>query len=422
MSSTLHLAPGGAPTAGPPTQTSVVLDELDQHGRVVRLDQAAASALADTGLVEVQPRGGDEWLLLPCGRVGAVCSSDLQVQVNPKESVGVSKLIFLLGYAADPGFRPEEVCGGDEPELWAALAESLARLAERALARGVPHGYRTVDESLRTVRGRIRMGDQISRRPGLMIPLEVSHDEFTPDIAENRILRSALRRMLGVPRIGVDMRARLAHLDARLPGVTPLRPRELPPRWFPSRLNERCQPALRLAEVILRNVSAQAGPGGVPVAAFVVSMWKVFEDFVTTALAEALRHFPGTTHAQYPSSLDEPRPGRTKGDIPMRVDVAHVLGGRPVLVFDAKYKAAGSRNYPNADQYQMLAYCTALRLNRAWLIYAQGDSAPVERQVRNSPVRIVEYPLDLGNSPLQILSQIDTLARTAWHHSCDDCQ
>jgi 5-methylcytosine-specific restriction enzyme subunit McrC len=393
----------------------VVLDELDREGRVVRLDQAIAAALADTGLVEVRPEGGGAWRLLPCGKVGAVTVPGLQVQINPKEKVGLSKLIFLLGYARDPGFRPEDVVGDDEPELWPALAESLARLVERALGRGVLQGYRTLDDALRTVRGRIRIGDQITRRPGQMVPLEVSYDEFTVDIAENRVLRAALRRMLAVPRLDPNVRARLAHLDGRLDGVQLLHAREQIPRWLQSRLNERYQPALRLAEVVLRNCSAEAGPGGVRVAAFVVSMWKVFEDFVTTALTEAMRSYPGVTRAQYESWLDVPKPGKAKGEIPMRIDIAHLVGRKPVIVFDAKYKVADSSgNYPNADHYQMLAYCTALGLDRAWLVYAQGSSGIVERRIRNTVTTVVEYPLDLGVAPRDLLAQIAELGRQAW--------
>ena len=99
------------------------------------------------------------------------------------------------------------------------------------------------------------MSDQISRRPGLLIPLEVSFDEFTADTAENRILRTALRRMLSVPRLSDSAQRRLAHLDGRLDGVTVLRFGAPLPRWVPTRLNERYQPALCLAEIVLRNVS-----------------------------------------------------------------------------------------------------------------------------------------------------------------------
>ena len=79
-----------------------------------------------------------------------------------------------------------------------------------------------VDESLRTVKGRIRISDQISRRPGMLVPLEVSYDEFTEDIAENRILRAALERMSQVPRVRPEVLSRLRQLKGKLDAVTRL--------------------------------------------------------------------------------------------------------------------------------------------------------------------------------------------------------
>ena len=124
----------------------------------------------------------------------------MQLEVRPKGRLGLNRLLFLLGYAGDQGFRDDSVAAVEQADLWSALAESLAQLADRALSRGVLQGYLMVEESLRTVKGRIRMSDQISRRPGMLVPLEVSYDEFTEDIAENRILRAALERMSQVPR------------------------------------------------------------------------------------------------------------------------------------------------------------------------------------------------------------------------------
>ena len=62
-------------------------------------------------------------------------------------------------------------------------------------------GSRTVEDALRIVRGPIRIGDQIARRPGFLVPLEVTYDEYTPNIAENQILRAAIRRMVAVRRL-----------------------------------------------------------------------------------------------------------------------------------------------------------------------------------------------------------------------------
>ena len=235
----------------------VVLAELDRVGAVRRLDYDHATALAATKLVEVRPEGGEHWRLLPAGRVGVVRIGDLEVRVQPK--TGIARLLFLLGYAADPGFRPEDVAGVPEPDLWPALAESLARQVERALGPGVLQGYVTIDESLPLVRGRIRVADQMARRPGLPLPLEVRYDEYAPDIPENQLIRSALRRMLAVPGLRRELSARLAHLDGRLDGSQVIPPRAPLPLWRPTRLNERYQSALRLAELVLRNMSARPG-------------------------------------------------------------------------------------------------------------------------------------------------------------------
>ena len=396
----------------------VVLDELDREGRVLDLPQSTVNALSATGLVEVRSEVGGRWRLLPTGKVGAVRIDGLQVQVEPKEKVGLTRLLFLLGYASNPGFRPEDVVGVADQDLWPSLAESLARLAERATGRGVLQGYRTIEESLRTVRGRIRIGVQISRRQGQMIPIEVVYDEFTVDIPENQILRTAIRRMLAVPGLSTSAHARLAHLDGRLAEVSVLRPGGARPPWRQTRLNEHYAPALRLAEVVLANMSAEPGAGHVRVASFVIDMARVFEDFVGTALTEALRRYPGATRTrpQYRTHLDDPAPG-ARPAIHMNLDIAHLVGSSPTLVFDAKYKVAGPGDrYPNADHYQMLAYCTALSVPTAWLVYAGGGKAN-RRRIRNTDVEVIEYPLDLRADPRDLLMQVDGLARRAWNRS-----
>jgi 5-methylcytosine-specific restriction enzyme subunit McrC len=383
----------------------LVLAELSRTGVTARLTDDTAAALAATKLVEVRTEGSGRWRLLPNGRVGAVRIDGIDVQVRPK--VGVSRLLFLLGYASDPGFRPEDVQGKPEPDLWPALGESLARQAERALVRGVRQGYVTVDDSLAVLRGRVRVADQITRRPGMMLPLEVQYDEYSTDIPENQILRTALRRIAAVPRIRPDLRARLVHLDARLSGVTVLRHGVPTPPWRTTRVNASYAPAIRLAEIVLRNQSTEPGPGGVTIAAFVVNMAKVFEDFLLTAMREALAAYPGDTRGQYPVALDHDR------SVAMNPDIVHIVNNHPVAVFDAKYKLEDpTAGYPNADLYQMLAYCTALRLNRGWLVYAHGTNGARHR-VRHTHIELIPHALDLAATPTMILKQVDELARMA---------
>jgi len=395
--------------------TELILDELRGYPEPVVLDREVAATLRDTGLVSVVPAHGGAWTILPSGKVGAVQIDDLLVRVKPKEKVGLSKLLFLLGYAADPGLRPDEVVAEEDNDLFAALGESLARHGERALERGPLNGYVHVEESLRTVRGRIRVGDQMTRRPGLLLPLEVSYDDYTPDVAENQILRAAIRMMLHVPRLSDSLVVRLGHLDSKLEGVSALNHGAPLPAWTESRINGHYVPALRLSEIILRTMSAEADLGRRTVASFVVNMATVFEDFVATALREALEPYLGLTECQYEAFMDQPEPGYPSSDrVRMFVDVVHSVSGRPAMIFDAKYKAASAGGaYPNADHYQMLAYCTSLGVPRAWLVYAGAGESRV-RQIRNTGVSVVEFPLDLSRDPEALLARVGELAAQSY--------
>jgi 5-methylcytosine-specific restriction enzyme subunit McrC len=402
-SGTSNGRPGGVP--------HIVLDELS-GGVVDKLDPQSAASINASGLAKVSPMGMGLYRIEPAGKVGAVRTSSVQLEVRPKDRLGLSRLLFLLSYAGDQGFREETVTAVEHEDLWSALADSLARLAERALNRGVLQGYLTVDESLRTVKGRIRISDQISRRPGMLVPLEVSYDEFTEDIAENRILRAALERMAQVPRVRPDVLSRLRQLKGKLDAVTRLQSGAPLPPWRATRMNLRYHAVLRLAEVILRNSSAEAGEGKQQTASFVVDMSQVFEEFVGVALREAMAGYPGEMRLQYGALLNEAV--RDSDRLIIRPDAVHFLGGRPVVAYDTKYNAATDTGASlNGDHYAMLASCTALQVPTAWLVYA-GSGEMKLRRVLNTDIDIVEYPLDLSRPPAEILAAVADLADQSW--------
>ncbi|WP_306906941.1 5-methylcytosine restriction system specificity protein McrC [Arthrobacter pascens] len=387
------------------------MDELS-GGIVEKLDAASAAFLNTSGLAKASPMGMGLYRIEPVGKVGSVRTASVQLDVRPKDRLGLSRLLFLLSYAGNQGFRPDSVAAVEDRELWSALAESLAQLAERALGRGVMQGYLNVDESLRTVKGRIRISDQISRRPGMLVPLEVSYDEFTEDIAENRILRAALERMGQVPRVRPEVLSRLRQLKGKLDAVTRLPAGAPLPPWTPSRMNVRYQAVLRLAELILRNSSAEAGEGRQQTASFVVDMAKVFQDFVGIALGEAMAAYPGELRLRYNALLSEAV--RDSDRLSVNPDAVQLLGGRPVVVYNTKYKAASDLGGSlTADHYQILAHCTALRVPTAWLIYAGAGEVKL-RRILNTDIDIVEFPLDLSRPPSEILASVAELAGQSW--------
>jgi 5-methylcytosine-specific restriction enzyme subunit McrC len=384
--------------------TVIALAETGPGVDVVLSDEQA-QLLARSGIVDVQPSGTVAvWRVRAARHVGAAQVGDLEVRIAPK--VPVDRLLFLVGYATSgQRWREEDLLIGEAPQLVPVLAEALWRQAERALRQGLLQGYRTVDESSPVLRGRLREADQMHRHRGLPWPLEIRHDEFTVDVPENQILRTAIDRIRRVPRVDPAARQRLRHLAARLSEAHVLPAGRPVPAWWPSRLNIGYQPALRLAELVLRATSIELGGGGVAVNGLLLDMPRIFEEFVTTALREALEWaYGGRVHGQLVRHLD------LAGRVAIRPDIVWLRQRRVAAVVDAKYKAEAPAGYPNADLYQLLAYCTALGLGRGHLVYAKGAGVPAVHTVRNTDVDIVCHALDLAAPPAGLLAQVRCLA------------
>jgi 5-methylcytosine-specific restriction enzyme subunit McrC len=360
------------------------------------IERACATGLFESRIVAAGPQVKPQ-----LNRVGAVSIGDHEFVVQPKAPF--SSVLFMLGFAADPGFRPDEV-SGEGTEIFPAIAETFARLLERALGRGVLQGYRRLDETVVAIRGRIRFSDQMSRRGGQLLPVELTVDEYTVDIAENRILLAASRMLLALPRVSSDARRRLVHLESKLVGVTPLRAGLPLPSWQPSRLNERFHASLRFAELLLARLAPSTTGDGQRIASFVVNMAEAFESFVTAGLTEAFaERSRGVSVGQYPTHLDEERRQ------PIRPDFVHLVGGRPAVVVDAKYKTGAPRV---EDLYQMLAYCTVLGLSEGTLIYLAGESNTTPRvaHIASSTVAVHTSRLDVSRAPASMLRELREIA------------
>jgi 5-methylcytosine-specific restriction enzyme subunit McrC len=292
-------------------------------------------------------------------------------------------------------------------DLIPVVAQALWRQTERAIHQGLLPGYIVVEESSPVLRGRLRESDQLHRHHGLPLPLEIRHDEFTIDIPENQILRTACQRMLLVPRVDARSQRMLRRLLRDFSEVASLSRGDLIPAWQPTRLNARYHAALRLAEIVLRATSVEHQPGSVLLNGFLLDMPKLFEDFVTVALREALvAGFGGRVDDQDRHYLDQ------AGRVVLRPDIVWKIRGSPVAVIDAKYKAEKPAGYPNADLYQLLAYCTVLGLHEGHLVYAKGNEEPAHHVVRQSGIEIFCHALDLSQPSDALLSQMRDLAQT----------
>jgi 5-methylcytosine-specific restriction enzyme subunit McrC len=385
---------------------TVVYDTVTAWSRERReLDAEHAAAIAATRVVSVEPSDDQgTWWIGADSRVGVLVGDGWQLGIRPK--LAIPRLMFLLAYSMRPeGWKETVAIFGQEERLFDAVATGFAIHAERALRPGVLHHYVEVDDQVLGVRGRVRFGDQLARQKGLPLPVEVTYDEFTPNVVENRLLRTATEILLRLPLVPPPARTRLLWVRAALDEVEVLLDaRSLDPVAI-TRLNTRYEPALRLAELIVRASSLSAEHGDVSSTSFVFDMNEVFESFLTSRLTQAFGRIDGWVQRQRRATL---APG-----LHMRTDITWHGREGVRAVIDAKYKSlVDTKTMPNADAYQMLAYCIALGLPRGYLIYAKdaGETARNHRVVRHG-YEINVRSVDVELEPEALLGQVDALAR-----------
>ena len=351
----------------------------------------------------------DLYTLRPEAVIGAFELEGLSVVVRPK--LDISRVIYLASYAMG-AYKPREQRFDftSEPTLVEALALALTAAARRAFARGLLHGYRTEQDALRTVRGRIDMAEQLRRRFDLLVPVEVTYDEFTDDILANRLVKAAAE-LLGRGRLE-DPRSRdgLRWMNATLANVTPVRfsPQDVPEVMF-DRLNEHYREVVSLSRLILRHQALELERGEARASGFLIDMNDVFQGFVTRALRESLGVSERTLRSdkRLPLSIFLAEGKRLR----LRPDLTWWDGRHCTFVGDAKYKRIDVQNVPNADIYQILAYAVALGLPGGLLVYAKGEAEPVKYVVPGADKQLEVFAVDLAGSIEDLHTTIDRLAK-----------
>ena len=391
--------------------TTLTLAEYESRSVYVPLDLEQRKVLAGAHIDVTPPTDeGTTWVLRPSSRIGTIRVGDLSVIVRPK--IPIDRVMFMVAYAIDPKDWKKYFDLLPNSDVLESIIPAFVHHTRQAVRRGLLQGYRHEEEALHTVRGRIRFNDQINRRFGVPLPLEVAFDEFTEDIEENRLLKTALYRLAHLP-----VRSAQARRD-----VLALRPvfntvelggyRRGTPEIQYTRLNSHYRPAVELARLIIDNSSLELLHGEATGASFMLDMNRVFEQFLVVALREEL----GLSEREW-------RPGRLTLDeddnIRLEPDLSWQSGGRYRFVGDAKYKRIKPDGFPNADIYQMLAYCIAANLPSGLLIYAQGELEPTEPpryQIRHADKTIEVASINLEGQPDDILREVTHLAKRVRAH------
>lgn len=343
--------------------------------------------------------------------VGVLVTPSLDVIVKPK--INLENLFALLGVGLPQhAWQQESFAFSSSRDLLAAISQFFARAVHQATGAGVLRAYRSHEERLVAMRGRIHMAQQI-RHPELKGSVACTFDEYTADVTENRVLKAACTFLLRVPGVPSPARRSLKQSLVVLDEVSDVwvHPDQVDRLRF-TRLNAHYEPALRLAQLVLRNLSLLDRVGANAASAFLVDMNDLFQRFVTQRLTRALRG----------RLVVEAEPTAYLGigrRVAMAPDLLFKRGGAPVFVGDTKYKLSETGHGRSADYYQMLAYVTALNLPAGVLIYCQesGEGPQREEVVRHHGGRLLTYSLPMSGSVAELEAEIDVLAGWIWAQS-----
>jgi len=353
----------------------------ERRPRRVRLAPADVEFLlaAHAGRIDVAPTGRrGVYRVTPRGVAGVVAAPTRRLVVRPK--IPLQNLFFLLEPDDPAPASRDETSPTPRTDLLDFLTGRLARLLAERAATGLRRGYRERAEAGPFLHGRIDVPAQLRQDPGRKDRLHGLRDDFTADVACNRAPKATAERLLASSLLGGRVRDALS---AALRGFEEVGDAPLTAAVFAAaeadRLAEGYGPLLELSRLLADALGPGDASGPTACPAFLLDMERVFERYVTRGVLAAFVGDGRTATAQETHVV--------AAGVEMRPDVTVRREGRPALVVDAKWKRPSGAP-ASADLYQMLAYCTALGVGRAVLVYPGRRDQVRTYALLNAPIRL----------------------------------
>ncbi len=322
-------------------------------------------------------------------------------------TVGVGELVFAIA----PKFAPQ---GRGQPE-WSAsalllmqyarkrdlalvkvqhlavqrssfvdlLAMAFADAVETAMADHMILRYRTSEQSLPVMRGRLNIARQLRTVFGTPHLLECDVDELDANNEFNGLLKWAAATFASAVR-DPALRRKMSDMALRLPSLPDRRLALRSTRIQPPPQFRAWSDALDIASLLSSGLAHSSGAGVAAGYSFVFNMERLFEHFLEISLARAvglLREDGVAARRQATTAYAHPQAG-TSIRFYSRPDNLVTKHGAARVVVDAKYKrlsdAEGmkARKPVNADVYELVAAMTAHDCRHGLLVYPRvlGDT------------------------------------------------
>lgn len=281
--------------------------------------------------------------------------------------------------------------------------------------------YRTREEALPTLRGRLNLSRQVRSvfaRPHLV---ECDVDQLDADNEFNSLLKWAAGELSKTVRLP-SLKSTLIDLTARLPGT--------PNKSILNRGSQRISPppqfrvwneAIELASLVASGLTHINTRGQRDGFSFVFNMERLFERFVERRLRGAVASLGGdfSSRPQLSTPYAEPVDSTSDRRFFSKPDNVVFRDERPFAIVDAKYKrlsdAQGLRDQKpvNGDIYELIAAMTAQQCSLGLLVYpkVRGDEILTDDRLKVWQVNAFGKKLIVGAIAVDIsqLHQRDDL-------------
>jgi 5-methylcytosine-specific restriction enzyme subunit McrC len=318
----------------------------------------------------------------------------MTVVIKPKiEAANVFRMLAYVYAREHPEpFHDADVLYASEQLLFEPLVELFNALVAKRVRRGLYQSYVEHQDNLSVFRGRLSVHQHLQLNLARPDQVFCRYSQQTHDIEDNQIVRWTIRVLLSVfpwsKHTIQSLRANFHQFEA----VSLTRPdRSAFRNRHYHRLNEDYRLLHDLCRLFLDKKSISERPGAIGFRGFLLDMNELFEQFISTAFQVVGQKTRFVVVSQAPAYLSL-FPVRIRPDITIRA------GHAVTAIVDAKYKRSFNVYDDNPDVYQMLAYATALKCSRTFLVFPTSEcdrDGPVE--IVNSPVTIEIRRVDISN-------------------------
>ncbi len=309
---------------------------------------------------------GDEFTLINRGFAGSLpIDRSLSLRLVPK--LPISNIFRMMEYAynTDLKFNKGEMDVSDIEDIFRIIAKLLAlRILMRA-KKGLYREYKDRRERLPYLRGRMDIRDRIARPH--QISFDCTYQDFTQDIAENRIALYALFLASRYPDIDPIVRKAMRILS----GVSLLVHSSMDiDDIVYNRLSEDYRMIHGLSRFIIENTGPTINDDGRTLLPFHINMADLFERFVVGWLRENTDGL--VIHAQRRCFIDSN--GHFEHIFDILIEDIH--SRENLCIIDTKYKTPDRPSSHDIDQ--IIAYCATMGdVQRGILLYPRAVRIPL---------------------------------------------